>query len=76
MNEKLESIQQRFEELERLMQNEAVISDPQKIKETGQEYEDLKEIISSKKRLDKVNIDLLAVRNKHSQIDIVWIRTR
>lgn len=62
MNEKLESIQQRFEELERLMQSEAVISDPQKIKETGQEYEDLREIISAKKRLDKVNADLAAVR--------------
>ncbi len=62
MNEKLESIQRRFEELERLMQNEAVVSDPQRIKETGQEYEDLKEIISAKKRLDKVNSDLMSVR--------------
>jgi len=62
MNEKLESIQQRFEELERLMQNGAVISDPQKIKETGQEYEDLREIISVKKKLDKIGQDLMSVR--------------
>lgn len=62
MNDKLESIQQRFEELERLMQAGAVASDPQKIKAAGQEYEDLKEIISAKKKLDKVNQDLLSVR--------------
>lgn len=62
MNEKLESIQKRFEELERLLQNEAVISDHQKIKETAQEYEDLKETIRIKKKLDKIGQDLAAVR--------------
>jgi len=62
MQEKLESIQQRFEELERLMQNEAIVSDSQKMKETAQEYEDLRGIITVKKKLDKLGQDLIAVR--------------
>lgn len=59
MQEKLEKIQQRFEELERLLQDEAVISDSQKLKEISQEYDDLKGVISAKKRADKLNDDLI-----------------
>lgn len=55
MQDKLEKLQARFEELERLLQEESVINDPQKIKEVSQEYDDLREIIAAKKQLDKLN---------------------
>lgn len=61
MQDKLEKLQARFEELERLLQDEAVINDPQKIKEVSQEYDDLKETIVAKKRLDKIKSDLAEV---------------
>ncbi|MEI6288769.1 MAG: PCRF domain-containing protein, partial [bacterium] len=53
MQDKLNKMQLRFEELERLLQDEAVISDPQKIKTYSQEYDDLKKVIALKKDLDK-----------------------
>jgi peptide chain release factor 1 len=59
MQDKLDKIQQRFEELERLLQDEAIIGDPQKLKEISQEYDDLKGVISAKKRADKLNNDLI-----------------
>ena len=52
MKDKLAQIQSRFEELERLLQDEAVISDVSKMKEASQEYDELKEIMSTKKELD------------------------
>ncbi|HNW09022.1 MAG TPA: peptide chain release factor 1 [bacterium] len=58
MNEKLEKIQARFEELERLLQDEAVVSNPAKIKEIAQEYDQLKESIQAKKELDKIQAEL------------------
>jgi len=61
MQDKLDKIQTRFDELERLLQDEAVISDMKKLKEISQEYDDLKETISAKKELDKVNADLIDV---------------
>ena len=61
MQDKLEKLQARFEELERLLQNEAVINDPIQIKEVSQEYDDLKETIVAKKRLDKIKSDLAEV---------------
>lgn len=61
MQDKLEKLQARFEELERLLQDEAVINDPVKIKEVSQEYDDLKETIAAKKRLDKIKSDLAEV---------------
>ncbi len=61
MNDKLEKIQARFEELERLLQKESVINDPLQIKKISQEYDDLKEIIIAKKRLEKIKSDLVAV---------------
>lgn len=61
MKNKLASIQSKFEELERLLQDEAVISNPQKMKEASQEYEDLKEIMSAKKELDKVETEITEV---------------
>ncbi len=61
MQDKLEKLQARFEELERLLQDEAVINDPLQIKEVSQEYDDLKETIAAKKRLDKIKSDLAEV---------------
>lgn len=61
MQDKLEKLQARFEELEHLLQDEAVINDPVKIKEVSQEYDDLKETIAAKKRLDKIKSDLAEV---------------
>lgn len=61
MRDKLIQLQERFEELERLLQDESVISDIQKLKETSQEYDDLKEIIGAKKKLEKVENDLSEV---------------
>ncbi|MFA5029466.1 MAG: peptide chain release factor 1 [Patescibacteria group bacterium] len=58
MLSKLIQLQERFEELERLLQDEATISDPKKIKEISQEYDDLKEIIAAKKELEKTEIDI------------------
>lgn len=58
MNEKLEKMQARFEELERLLQDEAMVSNPAKIKEIAQEYDQLKEIIQAKKELDKIKAEL------------------
>jgi peptide chain release factor 1 len=61
MQDKLEKLQARFEELERLLQDEATIKDSIKIKEVSQEYDDLKETITAKKRLDKIKSDLIEV---------------
>ena len=61
MQDKLNQLQTRFEELERLLQDESVISDAQKIKEVSQEYDDLREIIAAKKQLEKIEADLAAV---------------
>ena len=61
MLEKLDSLQKRFDELERLLQDGSVISDAQKIKEVSQEYEELKEVMMAKKELDKVNLELSEV---------------
>ena len=58
MYDKLKKIQSRFDELERLLQDESVVSDTQKLKTISQEYEDLKETMEAKKKLDKVNSDL------------------
>ncbi len=58
MRDKLEKIQSRFEELERLLQDESVVSDPAKIKEVAQEYDNLKEIIQAKKQLEKIENDI------------------
>ncbi|MFA5047609.1 MAG: peptide chain release factor 1 [Patescibacteria group bacterium] len=61
MLDKLNSLQTRFDELERLLQDGSVISDAQKIKEVSQEYEELKEVMAAKKELDKVNLELTEV---------------
>jgi len=61
MQEKLDKLQLRFEELERLLQDESVISDAQKLRQTSQEYDDLREIIGAKKDLDKIKNDLIEV---------------
>jgi peptide chain release factor 1 len=58
MQDKLNKIQIRFEELERLLQDESVINDQQKIKEVSQEYDDLKEVMAAKKTAEKINVDL------------------
>lgn len=58
MKDKLQKIQNHFEELERLLQDETIISDAQKMKEVSQEYSELKEIIEAKKKLDKTENDL------------------
>jgi len=62
MNETLVKIQQRFDELERLLQDEAIVSNQQKMKEASQEYEELREIIEVKRRLEKIQQDLSAVK--------------
>ncbi|MFA6526706.1 MAG: peptide chain release factor 1 [Candidatus Buchananbacteria bacterium] len=67
MRDKLKQLQTRFEELERLLQDESVISDIQKLKETSQEYDDLKEVIGAKKKLEKVENDLSEVENMISE---------
>lgn len=67
MDEKLQKIQERFEELERLLQDGSLVSDVQKIKEVSKEYEDLKELISAKKSLDKVNSDLAETKKLISE---------
>ncbi len=61
MENKLNKIQERFDELERLLQDESVITDPSKLKDISQEYDDLKEIINSKKELEKINSQILEV---------------
>ncbi len=61
MQDKLAKIQARFEELERLLQEEAVVSDISRIKDISKEYEDLKEVIEAKKKLDKIVSDLKEV---------------
>jgi peptide chain release factor 1 len=58
MDEKLKKIQERFEELERLLQDGSIVSDAKKMKEVSQEYEDLKEVIGAKKELEKTTNDL------------------
>jgi len=71
MQDKLNKIQAKFEELERLLQDEAVINDAQKIKEISQEYDQLKEIITAKKRLEKIQSDLQVIEEiiKENQDD-------
>ncbi|MFA5020719.1 MAG: peptide chain release factor 1 [Patescibacteria group bacterium] len=61
MKDKLKQLQNRFDELERLLQEEAVISDISKLKDVSQEYDDLKEIISAKKKMEKLAADSAAV---------------
>lgn len=62
MNEKLDQMLRRFEELERLLQDGSVIGDNQRLKEASQEYEDLREIVAAKKQLDRIDRELNAVR--------------
>lgn len=62
MDDKLKKIQTRFEELERLLQDESIINDPLKIKELSQEYDDLKEIIGAKKQMEKIKGELAAAK--------------
>ena len=61
MEDKLQQLQTRFEELERLLQQDAVINDPAQIKAVSQEYDELKEIIAAKKQLEKVSGELAEV---------------
>jgi len=61
MEDKLNKMQTRFEELERLMQDEAIVSDAKKMKEAAGEYEDLKEIIRAKKEMEQVVNDIKGV---------------
>jgi len=61
MKDKLQKLQLRFEELERLLQDESVISDSARLKETSQEYDDLREIITAKKKADKIENDLAEI---------------
>ncbi|MFA4871610.1 MAG: peptide chain release factor 1 [Patescibacteria group bacterium] len=63
MKDKLDKLQYRFDELERLLQDETVISDAQKIKKISQEYNDLKEIIQAKNDLEKTENDLKEIKN-------------
>ncbi|MEI6627148.1 MAG: peptide chain release factor 1 [bacterium] len=58
MNEKLNKIQSRFDELERLLQDESTASNPQKIKELSKEYENLREVIEAKKVYDRLRSDI------------------
>jgi len=70
MDDKLKKIQLRFEELERLLQDESVINDPVKIKELSQEYDDMKEIIISKKKKEKIETDLASAKKMlQEQVD-------
>ena len=62
MDDRLKKIQLRFEELERLLQDESVINDPVKIKELSQEYDDMKEIIICKKKKEKIETDLASAK--------------
>ncbi len=61
MKAKLAKLQLRFEELERLLQEESIISDIPKMKKLSQEYDDLRETIGAKKKLEKIEADLAEV---------------
>jgi peptide chain release factor 1 len=51
MNQELQKIQIRFEELERLLQDPTVISDAQKLAKLNREYNSLREIIEKSQKL-------------------------
>lgn len=70
-NKKLKELAGRFEELEKMLQEEQVVSDVQKIKEISQEYEEIKEIIRVKKELEanQVEINELEKMIKENQGD-------
>ncbi len=57
----LKKNQERFEELERLLQDEANIQDGEKIKEITKEYNNLREIIAVSKELEKINQEIKEV---------------
>lgn len=61
MREKLAKLQLRFEELEHLLQDESIVSNPEKSKKIAQEYDDLKEVIEANKKLNKVESDLIEI---------------
>jgi peptide chain release factor 1 len=61
MDKQLKKLQVRFEELERLLQDESVVSNPQKMKETSQEYDNLKKVLSVGKDLEKAKTDLVEI---------------
>lgn len=67
MREKLEKTQTRFEELERLLQDESVICDPLKIRGISQEYDHLKEIIVAKKEWEKTLQEIQKVEKMISE---------
>jgi len=62
MQDKLNHLQARFDELERLLQDESTISNPGLIKTVSQEYEELREVIVAKKKLEKVQAELADAR--------------
>jgi len=57
--EKLNEAEKKYQQLEKDLQDPKVINDPKKLKEVAQEYDDLKEIIELKEKLDK-NILVIA----------------
>ncbi|MHB8512379.1 MAG: peptide chain release factor 1 [Actinomycetota bacterium] len=62
MNDKLEQIQQRFEEIERLLSDPSIASDPSKLKELGKEHSDWEPIVSSYRELKRAQEDLSTAR--------------
>lgn len=62
MKDKLANLQKRFEELERLLQEESMVSNSQKIKEISREYDVLKVVMMAQKQLDKVKNDLEEIK--------------
>lgn len=55
MNIEIQKIQQRFEELERLLQEPDMASDAKKMTDLSREYNKLREIIEKSKKLEEIN---------------------
>lgn len=61
MNKKLQQLKQRFDELEKLLQDGSVVVDAKKMKEVSTEYEEIREIIEKNNELKKVIQDITEV---------------
>ena len=67
MNTKYKEIQNKFEQLEADLQNPAVLSDSKKVKETSQEYTDLKPTVEKIRELGAVENSIAETQSMINQ---------
>ena len=63
MEQKIQAIQKRVDELERLLQSQAVINDVKKLPEYSREYKELQAVMENYQALNKIEQELAEAQN-------------